>query len=267
MLKKIFLFSFCFFIALGFSASADLNEGLISAWTFDDGTARDSLENSDGEINNANAVDGKFLKGLDFNGKDSFVRIPHHPSMEVIEDSFSVSAWAFIRSFPQPNHAGIVFKGQKIGWSQDYAFRMATREVNQLTWAVPKPGTEGNFNSDNAAKDGEWTFVCLTADGTGAKAYVATENEVPRMVGSNGQAAPYQTRVGDPIEIGVGRARDGVVGNDIFFDGIIDEVYLWGRAISEDELADLANGNRPSIVILAVESTGKLATTWGSVKH
>ncbi len=266
MATKILFTVLCFYLAFSMVVNADLNDGLISAWTFDDGTAKDALNNSNGEINGAVLTDGRFGKAFDFNGDDAFIHIPHDESMEAIVDGMTVCAWAFIRSFPQPNHAGIVVKGHMIGWSQDYAFRIATREENQLTWAVPKPGAEGNFNTDNTAVADEWTFVCLTADGTTLRAYVAPEGDDFREVGSRAQAAPYQARPDEPIEIGVGRARDGIIGNDIFFDGIIDEVYLWSRALSEDEIAELAVGTRPSTVIYSVESVGKLATVWGSVK-
>lgn len=268
MSYRIFIAILCLTVGFGFCVQADLNDDLISAWTFDDGTANDAVNNNDGEINGAEVVDGKFSKALDFNGEDAFVRIPHDPSMETIVDGLTVSAWIFIRSFPQPNHAAVVFKGQKIGWSQDYAFRIATRDVNQLTWAVPKPGAEGNFNTDNSANAEEWTFVCLTADGSMLKGYTATEGGGLTEVGSTAQAAPYQARVDEPVEIGVGRARGGTIGNDIFFDGIIDEVYLWGgRALPEDEIELLASGERPSLAILSVEASGKLATLWGRIKQ
>ncbi len=266
MVTKIFAVAFCFSLAIGFYAQADLDGDLISAWTFDDGSAKDSVGSNDGVINGAVVVDGKFSKGLDFNGADAFVRIEHDASMEAIVDGMTISAWAFIRSFPQPNHAAIVFKGTKIGWSQDYAFRIATRDENQLTWAVPKPGSEGNFNTAGAASAGEWTFVCLTADGTTARGYVATEGGALNEVGNTAQAAPYQARVGEPVEIGVGRARGGTLGNDIFFDGVIDEVYLWSRALTEDEIAELAGGARPSKISTAVEPAAKLATVWGRIK-
>ena len=252
---------------LAAAAYADLGEGLISAWTFDDGSATDSINQNDGVIEGATVADGKFLKALDFNGADAFVRIEHDASMEPIVDGLSVSAWVFIRTFPQPNHAAIVFKGTKIGWSQDYAFRIATREVNQLTWAVPKPGAEGNFNTAGAAQANEWTFVCLTADGAMLRGYTAAEGADLVEVGSAAQAAPYQAREGEPVEIGVGRARGGTIGNDIFFDGIIDEVYLWSRALDVAEIEELAAGTRPANVALAVESSSKLSTTWAGLKQ
>ena len=49
--------------------------------------------------------------------------------------------------------------------------------------------------------------------------------------------------------------------NGRWFDGLMDEFYIFGRALSEDEIGPLMNGE-----LLAVEPADKLATTWGSLK-
>ena len=51
-------------------------------------------------------------------------------------------------------------------------------------------------------------------------------------------------------------------GADFFwFSGIIDEVGLWDRALSEQEINQVKEDG------LAVESAEKLATTWGTIKR
>ena len=45
------------FSAVVFPASADLNDGLISAWTFDDGKANDLINKNNGKITKAKFVD------------------------------------------------------------------------------------------------------------------------------------------------------------------------------------------------------------------
>ena len=47
--------------------------------------------------------------------------------------------------------------------------------------------------------------------------------------------------------------------------GMIDDVIIWDRALSEDEVKELGSGTRPEKA-LAVKAEGKLATTWGKVK-
>ena len=51
----------------------------------------------------------------------------------------------------------------------------------------------------------------------------------------------------------------------MFLDGIIDDIIIWDRALSEDEVADLASGKRPDKA-LAVKAEDKLTTTWRKVK-
>ena len=122
-------------------------------------------------------------------------------------------------------------------------------------------------NADVIEPD-KWFFVCLTADGKEAVGYVAGEDgkvKIPPSGEGNPKAlaAPYLTESGLPIEIGVAKLANGTT--DGFFDGIIDEVYLWDRALSEDEIAQLAQGTRPNFSNL-VEPGGKLSTLWGIIK-
>jgi len=49
---------------------------------------------------------------------------------------------------------------------------------------------------------------------------------------------------------------------DMFFEGIIDDVAIDNRALTEKEIRTDMGGVLP----LAVQSTEKLATTWGSIK-
>jgi len=269
MLMKAILILFCLLIGAVY-AYADLADGLISAWTFDDGTAKDSVGNNDGKINGGVEVtNGKFGKALSFNGKDGFVQVPHDKSLEAIANGLTVSAWIKVNQFV--DHAAVIFKGEKIGWTNNYAFRIATHGSNGLTWGVCIPGTEGWFHTDNIMESGKWYFVCLTADGKQAVGHIAGEDgkvEIPPSGQGNPHAiaAPYRTCPDFPIEMGVGRAVGGTVGNDHYYNGMIDEVYLWSRALSDDEIAQLAKGARPKGVF-PVEPAGKLATMWGFIKR
>ncbi|MDE2801229.1 MAG: hypothetical protein OXI94_21415, partial [Gemmatimonadota bacterium] len=75
---------------------------------------------------------------------------------------------------------------------------------------------------------------------------------------------PLLTFSDQPVEIGVGRQVGGNLGNDNWLDAMIDEVYFWDRALSEDEVRELAGGALVGAV--SVEAQGKLATTWAHIK-
>lgn len=250
-------------------ASAKLEDGLISVWTFDDGSAKDSIGNNNGKMHGGVApIAGKHGKGMSFDGVDGYIDVPHDKSMEAIAEGLTVSAWIYIRK--GADHGAVIFKGEKIGWTNNYAFRIASHGGDTgLTWGICIPGTEGYFHTDGSITPNEWWLVCLTGDGKQAVGRVAQEGgkvEIPPSGQGNPHpiAAPYRTTPDFPIEMGVGRAVGGTVGNDAFLDAIIDEVYLWDRALSDDEIKQLADGARPKG--LAVEPSGKMATFWGDIK-
>jgi hypothetical protein len=52
---------------------------------------------------------------------------------------------------------------------------------------------------------------------------------------------------------------------DRWFNGLIDEVRIWDRALSEKEIKE--NMNKGSVELLAVNKKGKLTTAWGWIKN
>jgi hypothetical protein len=65
-----------------------------------------------------------------------------------------------------------------------------------------------------------------------------------------------------PVEIGVGRQQGGVEGQDFWIDGMVDEIYMWNRALTVSEVKSLAAGK----TITAVDAKGKTTTTWANIK-
>lgn len=243
---------------------AALEDGLVAAWTFDDGTAKDQVGKNHGKIiDGVKPIDGKFGKAMSFDGaKDSHITIPSSKDLEQ-DTTFTVSAWWYVRQ--GRNHSGI-WKGEKVGWGPNFHFRMVTTSNTGMTWGVCWAGTEGWFATDNVMKPGEWYHAAQVVDGKDRKQAIAYVNaKVPPSAQTNPKpiVLPLLTFPKEPLEMGVGRGVGGTVGNDTYFDGIIDEVYFWNRALSEAEVKDLADGKRPS---LPVTPGGKLATAWGFIK-
>ena len=58
------------------------------------------------------------------------------------------------------------------------------------------------------------------------------------------------------VTAGIGHHKEGR-----WFDGRLDEYYIFGRALPEEEISEVMNG-----ALLAVEPEDKLTTTWGDIK-
>ena len=256
--------------ALAVVVEDDLAEGLVSAWLFDEGsggTAYDSGGANNGIIHGATWTAGKFGGALAFNGTDAYVEVPDSPSLHLPE-GLTVAAWMFVNTLG--NHAAIIWKGEMIGWGANFSFRAATSTAG-MTWGRCKDGGEEYFATDGVINTGEWTHMAMVsraqadADGNHMSAYINGE-DITGVTGQGGnivEPPPYLVFEGEPVEIGVGRGIGGTVGNDTYFDGIIDEVVIYNRALTPGELRRIADFGAASV---AVEPAGKLATTWSELK-
>ncbi len=240
------------FIGLANMAQAQLVEdGLISYWSFEEingDTVVDIVGDNDGEINgNPKVVDGKVGKALEFDGVDDFVDIPGTKSLEFNgKTEVTVSAWVNIAGHSGSCCDPIIAKRDATGWALRYDQRDVGAEIELL---VSNPGWIGDgadFGAP-APKKGEWHFITGVCTGDDILLYIDDnlEDEIPFAgnITSNGS------------ETEIAGAVDG------FFMGIIDEVLVYDRALSEKEIIQNFKAKG-----LAVDPGGKLATRWAEIK-
>jgi hypothetical protein len=84
---------------------------------------------------------------------------------------------------------------------------------------------------------GEWVHVAGTWDGAELKLYV---NGDP--VGSKATSVAIMDDSSLQVDIGAAEKVTSFGGRAGFFDGMIDEVYVFDRALDDTEVADLFNG-------------------------
>ena len=253
-------------LAMGFVASvsyATLEDGLMGYWRLD-GNGKDSSGNGNNGtiVGDPTTVTGMVGKALDFDGDDG-VEIASSPSVE-LPDAFTLSCWVYPRATKDAagnDHAGVVWKGSKIGWGADvYNYRIATSGDAGLTFGACGGGVESHFNDANLFGDGldTWYHVSYTADGSIGIAYI---NGVE--INSRSDAITYDVLADQPIRIGWSQGRGGDIATLVYFDGIIDDVVLHNRALNVDEITELMN---VGLLTTAVEPDAKLVTTWASIK-
>jgi hypothetical protein len=262
--------------------SDGLTDGLISAWTFDDGTATDIKGRNNGILHgDVQFVDGKTGLGVDITGEDTYIEVPHSSSMDAMADQFTHAVWAFVRE--AGDHAGIVFKGEKIGWGPLFHMRLATINNTSLTYGSNTVAghlddeteegaqtSEGWFNAEGKYQSGEWIHMAQVGTGRTIQAFL---NGVPVEI-TNGfhgvtgtdpipLTAPYDVFPDFPIEIGISRGQGGNRDTIKSIDGIVDEVAIFRRALSATEIAQLGDFDWST----AVRAEGKLATTWATIRN
>ncbi len=241
------------FVATFANAAEESDDSLILYFSFDeldgDMTIDHSQYENDGSINGApELVDGKFGKALKFNGTDDWIEVPHDPILTV-ETSVTVMAWINAERHMGPNNQrwqGIVAKGNS---PRSYSFYTESpSECLHLS-------AGGGSTCQTKIPLNEWVHVVGQVDDGTHRYWLNGEN-----IGESGGKSALPGAA-DTSVVYVGTTAEGA--NRRFL-GLIDEVRIWNRALSEEEvIMEMEIGYMPGT---AVDPREKLATTWGTIK-
>ena len=105
----------------------------------------------------------------------------------------------------------------------------------------------------------EWHHVVVIYDGITLKVYLDGE-----PCGAEDPAEGDVTPREKPFTIGGYGSNPADIGGNDLYSGRIDEVRLYNRALSDDEVKQ--NFDSRAIGGIAVESLDKLVETWGKIK-
>ena len=260
MLKNvIFLLSISVCVLIVSLDSTDAQfptDGVVGYWSFDSGTingknVKDLLGKNDGELDgNPKVVSGKVGNGLEFDGSN-FVHIPGTASLDFNgAEEITVAAWVNSKTGSPvvgvvEGCCGTVVAQRDVnGWAIRFDARNAGAEFEFIT--QPNWQGDGGFGAP-AFTIGEWHHIIGIVKGN--KKYLYADGKLIQDGDYNGPMSTGGT------ETEIGYANDGG------FIGIIDEVVIYNRAISENEARQLYSAEG-----LPVVPQGKLATHWGQIK-
>ncbi|MDD3151058.1 MAG: LamG domain-containing protein, partial [Candidatus Gastranaerophilales bacterium] len=196
----------------------DLRNGLVSEWHFDEGTgliANDSIGGNDGTINGPLWDSGVYNASLKFDGSNDYVDCGTIGALE----TFTISGWF-----------------RQLGTGNQKWIGLSESDDSKATWIG-----SGNTGVNNKWDFGvnvipineveitgtEWNHYVLTYDGLTGKAY---KNGV--FVGETAQTIFSYSNA----KLHIGKRAWAASG---YFNGLIDEVRIYNRDLSEREVAYL----------------------------
>ena len=240
------LLTFAIILALSNASEADL----VGQWLFDEGDgdiAEDTSGNgNDGQINNAEWVDGKFGSALEFAGGASNVEIQHAPILSVEE--FTLMGWMNVPEFTGAWQT--IVTQNTDGPTRNYGLF-----INDGSGLIHYSFTSGNawqsFNARSNVVDGAWHHVCATYDMENFICYVDAVDDGQTARNLKPDTANTLITIGSWVGGG-------------WLKGVIDEVALFDEALDQDEVERIMTNGLSSGK--AVESRDKLAVTWGDLK-
>jgi hypothetical protein len=227
----------------------------IGIWTFDEdkmGTDVSGNENHGEPMGDTALTDGKFGKGLELNGVDQCIEVPDSDSLDVDDDQVTMTCW-FWWAGSGDDWQTFVSKGPMSGTNENWAFFINTGSIYTHFIITPN-GARTNVDSPGGAFDAEaWHFVAGTYDGSTVKIYI--DGDMVKEEGRSGNLTPNDSS----LRIG---HREG---SPHWWNGVLDEVGVFNRALSEDEVNRIMNEGLGAIY-LSVEPSAKMAITWGQMK-
>ena len=216
----------CFILSTSTAAEPP---GLLARWDFDDGqgdmVADRSGNGNDGEVWDAEWVRGSFGTALAFDGKGAHVQIPEIAGLDG-SDEMTLEAWVLWEGTGR--YPNIVSGGT---WSPG-GFLMFVRD-DQCTFRMGRPGMSASKNHDqwsetsatllSPLKEGQWYHLAAVFKRPEIKTYVNG-----KQVGS----ARWDYPVGYQGDLVIGK-WSGANSHH----GLIDNVSLYNRALSAEEIA------------------------------
>ncbi|MBI4663993.1 MAG: HYR domain-containing protein [Verrucomicrobia bacterium] len=230
---------FVFFCSLDLAAGTPpVTNGLVSSWTADDGTANDSYGPNHGTLKNgASTAPGKVGLGFLLDGVDDFVEIPDSPSVSFTSE-MTVVAW--IKS-DAGAAGGIVSKYDSSQSQVSWAFTSPGDSKLRLTLTGPNGASYQYADSISSVLPvGILTHVAATFvpndAANGIKLYVNGER-VDAVSPSDSTVSSGLFDSTTPVRIGAYISQDG---SRSPFGGVIDEVAIFSRALTDNEVRLLA---------------------------
>jgi hypothetical protein len=235
--------------------------GLVGIWHFDEGTGTKAYDSSafknNGTLYNSPTwTTGKFGNALKFDGLDDFVNVSDSPSLDV--SNITIAVWIYPYNWDgieggdygrivDKNNAYLFFLARDGGKNRLSFYYVNSSGVSNQSWS--------NTNSIQLNK---WQHVAVTYDGQYTKFYVNGNLSGTQLMKSTGPI--IKTKLGLYIGNNYNHDRE--------FNGTIDEIKIWNRALTADEIRAEYGVQTTTIIstttVTSLTSTITPTTTIGS---
>jgi PKD repeat protein len=211
------------------SATGATGSGERGVWLMDEGSGTTIVDSSG--LGNTGTLTGSPLwtagwngLGLHLNGTSDYATVPNAPSLD-IQGPITLAAWVK----PERVATQYVIKKALLGTSNGYELSLAS--TGKVFFRLNQATSLNTYRIDSTTSypvnGTTWMHIAATYDGTTMRLYINGVQQAaiagPAAIGSNGQ------------RLGIGAQPDGVSP----FQGTLDEVRIWARALSATEIQAL----------------------------
>jgi hypothetical protein len=237
--------------------------GLVGWWPFNGNANDESGNGNNGIINGSILTSDRFgtqNAAFSFNGLSDYIEVPDNNSLD-LSNNYTFSVWIKLvdYSLNNPNEPmrTILGKPRNSGGS-GYSFRA----IEGIAWngnslAYTAGWNNGVVNGGLGSLDtislNIWTNVVFTYDGVEAKLYKNGNLSISDLFSFN------LVNSSQPLYIGMELSAANSI-NNRWFKGQIDDIGIWNRALTQQEITDLYNAVNCANNTTITPQTNSLAT-------
>jgi len=245
-------------LAMGFALTAQMimaqvpsyvpTNGLIGYWPFNGNANDESGNGNNGAVNGANLTSDRFNNlnsAYSFDGVNDRIFINNSSSFDT--ESWSISAWYLTSA---TGHNRISSKSSDIVSGETNYLSIIVLEGNVYGSASQNGNTNNPLPIDNnLTNNGQWHHVVYMRGGGNFSLYVdgVLASQVIDMFGNLANTTPLY--FGSPAS------------NLQFFNGKLDDIGIWNRALTQQEITNLYNSTSTSECLTMTINTGVLSTS------
>jgi len=231
-------------ISVSVASAVDLERGLVAYYSFDDCSAKDLSGNgNDGIIYGAKCVDGKFGNALRFDGVDDYVQL-ERPIINDL-DEWTLMAWINVEKGDSDNdkaHFHVIYGEFAQSWTtKNFIGLQGSEEDGTLVFFpafdnYPPSGSPSrkywdDIKSKATIQQNKWYHIAVSKKKDSICIWYQGDFVV---------CHPYEVYTGAaPTKFWIGKRELSTNWEDYVFNGILDEVRIYNRALSEEEIKAL----------------------------
>jgi hypothetical protein len=212
-----------------------INDGLVGYWKFDESSGTTAADSS-GYGNDGTWTGGPTASSttptvnftnpysLSFDGTNDYVDMGDDSSLD-LTSAITVSAWFK----PDVINQQVDILSRDDGVNRNFWVYLENDET--IHWSMVFSGTAKDTVSTSLYSAGSWMNVVGTFNGTDRMLYIDGVREA--------NTAESGTIDNDDVSFTIGAREDGL---DRLFNGLIDDVRVYNRALTATEVSSLANG-------------------------
>jgi len=220
---------------------ADSPPGLVAHWTMDDISGSSLIDisgNNDGIIHGAQTTAGRIGDALSFDGVDDHVNIGLNKISPDIDGASgtTISAWVRIDSYPGASERERIFSAMMAEWMTGASLNLFNGGNLE---AGGRSSTSDTFQTARTSfpELGAWHLVTGVFDYPNDRIYLYIDGALETSQSVTFTNTAY-TQAAPASDDTIGANQ---FGDDEFFDGVIDDVRIYNKALSAEEITALFN--------------------------